>query len=88
MGESGTLADILLAIVPPGGFQPTCRHGDGECLPSFFFLPFAAFFTLTFPGFVSFSENLYPEASTMLPDGPDVPGQISGRPVIGISLVA
>lgn len=36
-----------------------------------FFFPLAVppFFTFTFPGFVSFSENLKPEASTMLPAG-------------------
>jgi hypothetical protein len=39
----------------------------------FFFPSFPGFFSLIFPGLVSFSENLYPDASMKLPE-PDVAG--------------
>lgn len=47
--------------VAPGRFSP------------FFFPSFPGFFSLIFPGLVSFSENLYPDASMKLPE-PDVTG--------------
>ncbi|KAL3497018.1 hypothetical protein BJX62DRAFT_192104 [Aspergillus germanicus] len=52
--------------------------GDAGGSFSFFFPSFPGFFSLIFPGLVSFSENLNPDASMKLPV-PDAAGD--ARPV-------